>query len=707
MASRGAEINPLEVKLFRVFGLWCPSCARSCERVLRNKDGIREAQLDFASGQLKLAFDTSKVSLAEVRALVGKLGFSLLEDELDSDPAGFSVEQMYLVSLAIAWFFGMWVTLLQVWTYFQDDRAHPFILGGAALLCLPALTLGAWPFWKASWHSLRSKTLSLDIIVLLGNTSLYCYSIWEWSQGRDGVFFDSIVMSISTILSLRWLDYRLRTRLVDRKELRSFFQRQDRVRVREEDSTLSAALSQISRGREIRLEAGEQIAFDGTLEEGDLWINTSLLSGESQARLYRPGTKLLAGMEVCEGRGLMRVERVIGERWIDQQLFRDRARTSERGSQRHRLERIYAYWLPGLLILATLGALLRPGAVFERLELFALVLLVGCPCLLLMAPTILRLRLAREFEGQGITLRHPDVLERIDGIQTLFWDKTGTLTRPTALKLVYGPSHQTDSEDLHQLARHLLSYIDHPLRLLNPTASIGTHDVRVITVPGEGSELSLPHQAPYFLGRSLFVSQRIGRTLPPGVNEKGLWLGQNGQWLAGFELMEELDAGRADLLRDLRRDGYRFVLASGDRVPLTPPRWLADFQSSFFGLSPEDKARLVETWRAAGPVAFIGDGLNDRAAMERADLSIAVYRPEQSPPLGAMLRVPESQLGHLPGLLRRLRFLSLLQNKLWIGALSYNGLMILAAFLGYLQPWLAVLLFAGVSATTLLVAHYF
>jgi cation transport ATPase len=72
-----------------------------------------------------------------------------------------------------------------------------------------------------------------------------------------------------------------------------------------------------------------------------------------------------------------------------------------------------------------------------------------------------------------------------------------------------------------------------------------------------------------------------------------------------------------------------------------------------------------------------------------------------------MLRVPESQLGHLPGLLRRLRFLSLLQNKLWIGALSYNGLMILAAFLGYLQPWLAVLLFAGVSATTLLVAHYF
>jgi len=89
MASRGAEINPLEVKLLRVFGLWCPSCARSCERVLRNKDGIREAQLDFASGQLKLAFDTSKVSLAEVRALVGKLGFSLLEDELDSDPAGF------------------------------------------------------------------------------------------------------------------------------------------------------------------------------------------------------------------------------------------------------------------------------------------------------------------------------------------------------------------------------------------------------------------------------------------------------------------------------------------------------------------------------------------------------------------------------------------------------------------------------------------
>jgi|GEM_PF-1750014 len=708
MASRGAQVNPVDVRLFRVFGLWCPSCARSCERALKKKDGVREAQLDFASGQLKLAFDSTRLSLLDIRELVRRLGFSLLDDENDpGQTGGAEVERMYLVSLALAWFFGMWVTLLQLWTYFQDSPAQPWILMAAAFLTLPVLSLGAWPFWKASWHSLRSGTLSLDIVVLLGNLSLYIYSVWQVSLGSERVFFDSIVMSISTILTLRWLDYRLRTRLADRRELRAFFQRQDRVRVVEDGELVAAAISQISRGREIHMEAGDRIAFDGTLEEGELWVDTALLSGESQARLCRPGAMLLAGMEVEEGQGRLRVERVIGERWIDQQLFREDLRTSERGSHRHRLERIYAYWLPTLLLLALLGALFHPGAVLERLEIFALILLVGCPCLLLIAPTILRLRLARELEGQGITLRHPDVLELINGIETLFWDKTGTLTRPTSLKLVFQSSNDSDPEELLKLVRRLLSCIDHPLRLIQSEASIVTEDIRVVTVPGEGSELILPNQAPYWLGRSTFVAQRLGQKLPPGADESGLWLGQAGTWLAGFELEEELETGREVLLESLKADGYRFILASGDRAPLTSPPWLASFQSAHFGLSPESKAALLETWQAQGPVAFIGDGLNDRAAMDQADLSIAVFRKELSPPLGAMLRIPEYELGRLPHLLRRLRSLGRLQNRLWIGALFYNGLMILAAFLGFLQPSFAVLLFAGVSTATLLLAHRF
>lgn len=710
MASRGAEVNPIEVRLFRVFGLWCPSCARSCERSLKKNPGVHEAQIDFASGQLKLAFDSMRLSMVDIRRLVRRLGFSLIEDERDARGSQIQVEAMYLVSLAVAWFFGMWVTLLQLWTYLQKSPFEAEIHTISALLTSLVLSFGAWPFWKASWHGLRSWTLNLDIVVLLGNLSLYAASLSQLLQSGNAVFFDSIVMSISTILTLRWLDYRLRTRTGEGRELRSFLERRTEVRVFDEGEELLATVAQVARGREILLTAGESLAFDGTLEEGELWIDSSLLSGESQVRLYRAGSELLAGMEIREGRGRLRVERVVGERWIDQQLFQTESSSTARASQKQRLERIYRYWLPTLLISACLGALFFGGSGLERLERFALVLLVGCPCLLLMAPTLLRLRLLRELSALGISLRHPDILERASGIRTLIFDKTGTLTRPGSLRTFYqappAAEAQADQDVLLKEVRRLLSYIDHPLRLLASPPGVNGTEVHLKTHPGQGSILRFPGQAPIFLGRATFVAQQLGKPLPEGLEPRGLFWGQGEDWVAAFHWDEELESGCESMLRRLRDASSRLLLASGDRTPLEPPSWLRYFEAAHFELLPEGKVALLDRWRAQGPIAFIGDGMNDRLVMSRADLSVAVFRPEQSPPLGAMLRLPAAELTRFPELLARLRFFGSLQNGLWIAALSYNAAMILAAWSGLLSPGLAVALFAVVSSATLCLAHF-
>lgn len=707
MASRGAEINPIEVRLFRVFGLWCPSCARSCERSLQRSPGVREARLDFASGQLKLAFDAMQLSLAEIKTLVQRLGFSLIEDGDAEAGSGSQVESMYLRSLALAWFFGMWVTLLQLWTYVQESPLEPWIQLASALLTLPVLSLGAWPFWKASWHGLRSRNLNLDLVVLLANLSLYISSLLALSESRDAVFFDSIVMSISTILTLRWLDYRLRTEGGEARELRAFYSKEVVVRALDEGTVILASSAQIGRGREVLLGPGDELAFDGKLAAGELWIDSSLLSGESQARLYRPGAELLAGMKVASGEGRLAVERVIGERWIDQQLFQEGLNSTARGSQKQRLEQIYRYWLPTLLLAACLGALLVGGAGAERLERFALILLVGCPCLLLMAPTLLRLRLARELKAQGIGLQHPDVLERATHLRTLVFDKTGTLTRPRALRLDYRADTTREPELLLEEARRLLSSIDHPLQALSRGSSLAAGELFVETHPGQGSVLRMRGQEPIYLGRSSFVAQQLAKPLPSDAMTRGLWWGQGTAWKASFLWDEELEAGPASeaMLRQLEAAAYRLVLASGDRAPYEEAAWLRCFQALHFELLPAAKVEVLEHWRQRGSVAFVGDGLNDRLAMSRADLSIAVVRPEQSPPLGAMLRLPQAQLTRLPELLARLRFFGRLQTQLWVAALGYNIVMVLAASQGLLSPWLAIAIFATVSGLTLVLAH--
>ncbi|HSW05926.1 heavy metal translocating P-type ATPase [Aquabacterium sp.] len=705
----------------RIQGMHCAACAPTVERALRATRGVIDARVSAAAQCATVRWDPAATRVSLLLAAVEASGYRALPDTAAASRNARQAEaRTALWRLFVAGFCAMQIMMLATPAYVSAPGELPadqkqLLDWGSWLLTLPVLWFSAAPFFAGAWRALRARRIGMDVPVALGIAVAFIASSGAAFDpgGTFGheVWFDSLAMFVSFLLGGRYLEMQARHRA--ERALEDSCQRLPAaaLRVAADGSVESVSLHRLVPGDRVRVPVGQSFAADGVLLEGVTAADESLLTGESRPVAKRPGDALVAGSLNLQAPVLMRVDRVGADTRHEAIVAMMRAARTQRPTLLATADRWAAPFLWGVLLLAGLAAAawsqIDPGRVWWVL---VSVLIVTCPCALSLAAPSALIAAAGTMSRRGLLLRRLDAIQGLARLQTLFIDKTGTLTEGALVcsgvdRLVDGGPH--DAASLQRIAASLAAWSSHPLAqaLQGPGSGAqgSEHAWRdVHEQPGQGLEARDAEGRCWRLGSARWT----GGDADAQDERVSTWLACDGRALARLRFDERLRDDAIAAVHALQADGVQVRLLSGDaparvRQVAAQLGLAAGTDSALGGLAPDEKLAAIAAAQQRGEiVAMLGDGINDAPVIARADVSIAMGAGSaltRTQADGVLVSNRLQDLVHARGIARRaLRVVQ--QNLAW--AAAYNATCIPLALLGWLPPWAAGL---GMAASSLFV----
>ena len=697
-------------------GMTCASCVSRVERALKKVPGVTEAAVNIATESARIEFAPTEQMEALLRRAVRDAGYEprtaaqMQSQDVDGSPwAGF-------MPVAI----GLVLSAPLVLPMFGDLLGYHW-MPPAWVQCLLAtpvqFVLGA-RFYRAGWHSLKSLTGNMDLLVSIGTTAGWALSMWLWLRAPEGsmvhLYFEGSAVVVSLVLLGKWLETRAKRQATS--AIRALHALQpDQAHLIGLDGEVDVPVLEVLVGDRLVVKPGERLPVDGVVLEGRTQVDESMLTGESVPVAKDVGDRLTGGAINGEGRVVLQVS-AVGSETVLARIIRlvEDAQAAKAPIQRM-VDQVSAVFVPVVLALALLTLLgwwLGAGVLFEKAVINAVaVLVIACPCALGLATPAAIMAGTGVAATFGILIKDAQALELAHKVDIVVFDKTGTLTvgqpRLTSLLPAQGgadaallgvvASLQSGSE--HPLARAVLQVAkERGLPVAPPDA--------VRAVPGRGSEGEVGNQS-YLLG-SLRWMDELG--VPLGLLEaQAAALQAQGATVSalvertaeGLELRalmafgDEPKPGAKEALAGLRARGIRVVMISGDN------RGAAEAMARRLGLRPEagevmaevlpgDKAAQVMALKQGGHiVAMVGDGINDAPALAAADVGLAMGSGTDVAMHAAGITLMRGDLALVASALdiSDRTVTKIRQNLFW--AFAYNVAGIPLAALGFLNPVVA------------------
>ncbi len=574
------------------------------------------------------------------------------------------------------------------------------------LLATPLVVLLGRPFAEGAWQAAQGGRMSTDVLVCIGVAAAYLYSCWQVLLGSSLVYFDTAAMVLLLFTLGRLLDAQVRVRTA-RRLAPMLAAARAQVRCLVDGKEVMRAVTTVKAGDLVRVLPGECIAVDGIVVDGRSDCNEAVLTGQDEPQFKSPGALVHAG-SLNGIRPLLIRATLDGAhtRWqrIGEEVRGALARKSLAGET---VDRLIAWFVPGVVLLALGSAWYwghhatdDAGGAAILAGLAALV--VACPCSLgLAAPLAHAMAIGRAAQ-QGVLVRGGDVFERLACIRGVAFDKTGTLTDETLVPVALRIDGASQEQVLHRAAC-LAQASGHPAARAIAAMSGGgiSNDVETSTGEGLCGEVD---GVPCVLGSLAFlrtleweVPPILLATAPPGCTH--VLVGWNGSAHGLFALRAPPMPETGAVIAELRHAGIATLLLSGDNphAVSTMARAL-DMEAWRAAQSPGDKVQALRAWsNGAGPVAMVGDGLNDGPVLAAASVGIAVGNATDLARESADVVLPSMGLASLPWLLRQARQVrrTVRLNLAW--AFGYNAIALTLAATGHLLPVVAAALMAGSS----------
>ena len=698
----------------RIGGMHCTACAATIEQALRRVDGVIDARVSAAAECATVQWQVARTRPSALVEAIERAGYSAAPDTAAGARALRRKESRdALWRLFVAGFCAMQVMMLATPSYVSSAGAlapdlKQLLDWGSWLLTLPVMLFAAAPFFTGAWRSLRAGRIGMDVPAALGMLVAFVASSGA-AFDPGGVFghevyFDSLTMFVSFLLGGRYLEMRARHRAEASLEASIARLPETALRENADGSVSPVSVLRLQRGDVVRVPVGQAFCADGALTQGRTRADESLLSGESAPVDKAVGDAVVAGSLNLGAPVAMRVERVGADTRYEAIVAMMREARRQRPAAQHGAERWAAPFLWAVLLLAAGAAAVWSSIDPSRAVWVAVsVLIVTCPCALSLAAPSALLSSATAMARDGVMLRHIEAIDGLARMQTLFLDKTGTLTQAQQgqgvqmIRIDHGPRWST--AQLRGTAASLAAWSAHPLAqaLAKENEGSGAAWRDLAETPGQGMQ-----------GRAIDGSVwRLGKPPAPhaAANEAGdieTWLSCDGAPVACFRFAETLRADAVAAVRALERDGVRIALISGD----TPARVerigrLLGITDRRGGMAPQDKLAAVREAQARGErVAMLGDGINDAPVLAQADTSLAMGEGAQiarAQADGVLVSNALHDVVRARALAKKsLRVVR--QNVVW--AAAYNAACVPLALLGWLPPWAAGL---GMATSSLVV----
>ena len=720
-------MSPHPALELEIGGMTCASCANRVERKLNKIPGAT-ALVNYATEKAQVTADES-VSVADLVAAVEAAGYTARvpappavdeEPAAPEDPETRSLRQRLLVSAALsvpvvalamvpAWQFEYWQWL-------------------SLTLAAPVVVWGAWPFHRAAWANARHGSSTMDTLVSLGVLAAFGWSVWalffgtagmpgmthpfeltiERSDGAGNIYLEAAAGVTTFLLAGRWFEARSKRRAG--AALRALLELGARdVAVLRNGLEVRVAVEDLAVGDLFVVRPGEKVATDGVVAEGSSAVDASLLTGESVPVEVAVGDAVVGATVNAGGRLLVRATRVGADTQLAQMARLVEDAQMAKGHAQRLADRISGVFVPIVIALSlgTLAVWVAVGGGWTAAFTAAVaVLIVACPCALGLATPVAMMVGSGRGAQLGILIRGPEALERTRRVDTVVLDKTGTVTtgRMTLTDVVVGDGE--DQNLLLRLAGSLEDASEHPVaRAVAAGArerigNLGTVE-EFANVEGLGVRGVVDGRAVVAGRPRLLVDSSL--QLSPGLEsalaahqDAGatvVAVGWEGRVRGLLAVTDAVKPASADAVARLRALGLRPLLLTGDNaavahavareVGIDPDDVVAE-------VLPADKVAVVRRLQAEGrTVGFVGDGVNDAAALAQADLGIAMGTGSDVAIEASDLTLVRGDLGVAVDALRlsRRTHRVITSNLVW--AFGYNVAALPLAAAGLLSPMIA------------------
>lgn len=576
------------------------------------------------------------------------------------------------------------------------------------------MLVAAGPYIQSAWAAFKRHQANMNSLIAIGTSVTYFYSLFAYFTGRP-VYFESAAFILIFVLLGDALEEKMHDRAA--ASLNKLLELQaSEAEVKRGDDFVKLPLDQVKAGDIIKVRPGGKVPVDGRLVSGQSSVNEAMVTGESMPVAKKPGDKVIGATINGSGSFLMAAEQVGEETMLAQIVQVVKQAQNSRAPIQKLTDKVANYFVPAVLITSILAFAIwdvfSPVGPVQAMLYAVSVIVIACPCALgLATPTALMVASGRSAR-MGVLIKDGEILEAAAKIKTIVFDKTGTLTvgQPRlvdqmgeAESLSLAASLEANSE--HPLAQAIVNSAKEGGQRLWPVSDFSAEE-------GQGVEGKVAGHL-VKVGRADYVSApEAWRQQAKGLAEAGKTVVYVQKDSAVIGLLALQDAPRPEakaVLAELKKRGIKTVMLTGDNQQLAEKigRQLGIVQVEA-GLLPGEKADRLAKLKEEGPVAFVGDGINDAPALSLADVGIAMGSgTDVAKEAGGIVLMTSNLTGVLRALdLSKQTFTRIKLNLFW--ALIYNliGIPVAAglfSFIGVsLSPELAALAMAFSSVSVLL-----
>lgn len=683
-------------------GMTCAACSARIEKVLNRMDGVEATvNLPLETARIAVPDDMEEQTILDK---IKKVGYSAT---LKTTPHEQVQNRRMLYRFWIAALLSL-PLLLSMVSHIPNSPIHlPFLMNPwlQFTLATPVQFIIGAPFYIGAYKSLRSGSANMDVLVALGTSAAYFYSVAEMliHPAMPNLYFETSAVLITLVLLGKVLEDRAKQQTTGAIKSLLSLQATDAV-VLEQGVERTVPMDQIQTGMQLVVKPGQKIPVDGQIVSGDAYLDESMLTGEPLPVHKTNNDTVIGGTLNTNGHLVIEATKV-GQETMLANIIRvvEQAQTEKAPIQRQ-ADRISGVFVPIVVAIALLTLAIwwwTTGSFAEAIRPAIAVLVIACPCALgLATPTSIMVGTGKGAE-HGVLFKGGAQLESLQHVDAVVFDKTGTLTvgRPVVVK-TFGQEEALD------FAAALEKKSEHPLAHAITEERDVVFDIDRFTVDaGRGV-------SGVIVGRDVIVgSARMmrERNLPlPDWSAAGatfVYVAVDQEIKAGYAIRDELKPTTKQVIQELQQTKAVYLL-TGDRqevadqlaVELGIPQ-----DHVFADVLPVEKADHVKALQATGRrVAMVGDGINDAPALATADVGIALGSGTDV----ALEAADVTLLGHdLQQVVTAVRLSeqtmkNIRQNLVF--ALGYNTIGIPIACLGLLAPWVAgaAMAFSSVSVVT-------